>query len=209
MLAGNDGAVRSRLRPPYRASVYFLLGVVALTAAGVWYLWPRTQVNHIVYAAVTDVPAYHQITAANIQKKEVPSGQAPGHTTANPDDLIGRYTLVATSRGQPFDLDELGPRLTPGILAAQIVVGLQATIADVDGGTIARGDHIDVLLSSTATQNPRDGVLPGALVLDMKPGQPGQVVLVCAFPEKYENVLLAAGGTARIFVALIPRVSSH
>jgi hypothetical protein len=206
MTTGQGSAARLAWhRRPHRASTYFLLIVLVFSTGGVLYLWQRAEQTRIVCVAAAGLPAYHQITRTDIRETVVRSNQVPSHATADPGTLIGRYTLTAIQHGQPFDLGALGPRLPAGALTGQLVVGLPASISDVDGGQITRGDRVDILLASTTAMSPRDGVLPGAVVLDLKRDtHTGEYVLVCAFAAKYESVLLTTGGTARIFVALVP-----
>lgn len=196
---------------PHRASAYFVITVLTLSVAGVWYLWPQKPETRIVCVAAADLPAYDQITRADIHLAAVQSDQVPTDATADPASLVERYTLAGEQRDQPFDPGDLGPRLASGALTAQVIVGLPMLRSDIDGGAIERGDRIDLLLSSTAAQNPRSEILPGATVLDVKSDgrRTRQVVVVCAFAQRYENTLLAAGGTARIFVALVPSLSSR
>lgn len=200
-----DSIVRPQRRRAHRASTYFLIGVLLVCALGGWYLWYRGLAVRTVYVAARDLPTYHQITAADVQKSNVRSDQVPSQATAHMSDLVGGYTLVPVQRGRALSLNELGPKLPVGTLAKQLVVGLPASVSDIGGGAVARGDRVDILLSSTAANHARNGVLRGAVVLDVKPigKQPSQFVIVCAFPASDEKILLAAGGTARIFVARV------
>jgi hypothetical protein len=74
---------------------------------------------------------------------------------------------------------------------------------------LGRGDRIRILLSSTAAEKPRNGIVR-AIVLDVKPdgNEPGRYVVVCAFPEADEAILLTNGGTARISLVRLPPASS-
>lgn len=206
-MSSNQGsAVSTPRRRPRRASTYFLIGVLAACAIGGWYLWQRGLTTRTVCVATADLPAYDQITPADVRKAELPSDEIPSQAVADPSELVGRYTLAAARRYRPIDLAELGPRLPSGTLAQQLVVGLPVSISEIAGGAVAPGDRVDILLSSTAASSPRNGVLRRVLVLDVKSGgnQPGQFVIVCAIPEMDEDTLLAAGGTARIFIARVP-----
>jgi Flp pilus assembly protein CpaB len=180
--------------------------VLTLSAAGVWSLWPQAVATRVVCVAATDLPAYHEITNADIRLAVLRSDQVPENTTADPTDLLGRYTVVTTMRDEPFDPEDLGPRLAPGALTAQVIVGFSVPSTDIVGESLQRGDRIDILLSSTSAISPRTGILSGVTVLNIRSddGQAGQVVVVCAFARRNEATLLAAYGTARILIALVP-----
>jgi Flp pilus assembly protein CpaB len=209
-MPGSHGSAASvPRRRSHRASTYFLVGVLAICAAGGWYLWQRGLATRIVCVATADMPAYHQITMADVQRTEVPLSAIPSRATADPEDLVGRYTLVPARRGRPLDLADLGPRLPAGALSQQLVIGLPVSISDLADGAVVRGDRVDILLSSTAAASPRNGVLRRVLVLNVKSGgmQPGHFLIVCAIPDSEEYLLLLAGGTARIFVARVSQGS--
>jgi Flp pilus assembly protein CpaB len=193
------------LRRPRRASTYFLLGVVLVCIGGGVYLWWGVGSREI-YAAAVDLPAYHQITQADVRLTPVRSSDVPPDATADRDDLIGHYTLSEVRQDRPFHVDQLGPELTAGALNGQRIAALTASATEVGGGILRRGDRVDVLLSSTASvENPRNGILRQVLILDLR-SDDKQAVLVLALSTGDEETLLTAGGTARIFVA---RVASH
>jgi Flp pilus assembly protein CpaB len=207
MTSGEGGAIVPRRRRGHHASAYFLLFVMVLTASGGVYLWLQSRHTRVVWIATVDLAPYHQITRSDMRQVEVRSEHVPaGAAVRGPNSLIGRYPLAAVDRGQPFTLGRLGPPLPAGALAGHLVVGLQVSFSDIEGGTLSRGDRVDILLSSTAPQRPRSGVLGGAIVLDVKRDhhRAGQFTVVCAFQERYESVLLDTGGTARIFIVLDP-----
>jgi Flp pilus assembly protein CpaB len=183
-----------------RGSTYFLVGVLVVSAGVGACLWRRNAISQEVYVATTDLPAYRQITTAEVKAVEMPSREVPEGAVTDLAGLLGRYTLGPAMGGKPLTLDGLGPQLPSAALAGQVIVGLAATTADIAGGALDRADRIRLLLSSTSTDQPRSGVI-AALVLDVKPagGESGRFVVVCAFAEADQGILLAVGGTARIF----------
>jgi Flp pilus assembly protein CpaB len=189
-------------RRPRRASTYFLLAVFLASAAGGLYLW-RGIGTRPVYAAAVDLPAFHQVGVSDVRLTQVRSSRLPAHATSDRNDLLGHYTLGAIRQDHPFDVDHLGPVVPAGALDGQLVTGLTASAAEVGGGTFARGDRIDILLSSTESAvSSQNSVLKQVLVLDVKPvgKQLGSFVLISALSRLDESKLLAAGGTARVFV---------
>jgi hypothetical protein len=204
MSSSNGSAAVGLLARPRPASIYFLIMVLAACATGGWYLWHRELITRTLCVATTEIPPYHQITMADVRKIVVSAKSTPAGSTGDPDALIGRYALAAVPQNHVFLRSNLGPRLRSGALARQLIVGLPATPADLAAGAVAPGDRVDILLSSTAVNDPRDGVLQGALVLDVKPDskQPTQFVIVCAITERDEGILLTVGGTAHIFIAI-------
>jgi hypothetical protein len=78
------------------------------------------------------------------------------------------------------------------------VIGLRASVADAVDGRLARGDQVDILLSSPAGAHVRGTSIRNALVLDVIK-RSSYYVLVFAMPATSENDLLNAGGPARIF----------
>src|SRR6266487_831716 len=167
MSSGQGRSVTPAWRRSRRASTYFLIGILVVSAAGAGYLWRRSLATRLVCVAAADLPAYQQITAADIHTAEVRADDVPAQAAASPRSLIGRYTLAAVQRGQPFDLAELGPRLPAGILRQKLVVGLPASAAVIADGTVTLGARVDILLSSSAPAGTRSGVLRRALVLNV------------------------------------------
>jgi len=204
MFAGQGNAA-GRAR---RASTYFLLAVLMVCVGGGWFLWHHDRVTREVYVATMDLPAYHQITPTDVRRTHVRSAEVPRHATADPNTLVGHYTLAAARRDRPLSLDRLGPRLPVDALSKHLVVGLPASTAEIGGRALGRGDRIRILLSSTSAEEPRNGSVR-AIVLDVTPDgkEPGRFVVVCAFPETDEAILLTTGGTARTFLVRVPPTS--
>jgi hypothetical protein len=191
-----------RIRRPLRASTYFWLLVLLACAGGGIYLW-RGIGTREVYGADIDLPAYHQIAQSDVRKIRLRSTDVPNHATDNRNDLIGRYTLGEVRQDRPFETDNLGPILTGVELSKLRIVGLPASAADTNGGTLARGDRIDILLSSTAVNGgAHSATLSGVVVIDVRPddNQSGKFVLMSGLSVADEAKLLSAGGTARIFI---------
>jgi hypothetical protein len=185
-----------------RASTYFLLSVLALSAAGGGYLWLHSMRTRYVYEATADLPPYHQLVSTDFRRARVRLTDVPEHPVTDARQLVGRYTLALVGHGRPLNAKLLGPKLQVDALRGQLIVGLSLSTADLGGGTVAPGDQVDILLSSTASSGTQNGIIKRTLVLNVKADgkRPGQFVVDCAFPENAEDILLTAGGTARVFV---------
>jgi len=164
-----------------------------------------------VYAAAADLPAFHQITQLDIRTVPVRGSVPPAGTTADRNDLLGKYTLVALAQDELVRLDHLGPVLRSGALDGMRVASLPLAPANSASGVVALGDRVDVILSSTATTgSPRSGVLREVLVLDLRSAGAASepVILIAAVPPSDESTLTAAGGTARFFLVRVSPYAS-
>jgi hypothetical protein len=65
---------------------------------------------------------------------------------------------------------------------------------------------VNLLLSSTEAEDPRNSILRDVVVLDVKPlvGKPGEYAVVYAVQRDDESDLLTAGGTAKLFIMRSP-----
>lgn len=172
-----------------------------LGVAGAGYLWWRDSERLQVWVASADLPAYRQLSRADVRLAWVRTGALPRDPLAKDAVVLGRYSLATVARGKALSVADVGPALSVGSLRGRSVVSLSASTADIGGALIARGGRINVLLSSTASEEPRNGVLNDAIVLDVRPlgKQPDAYVVVLGVPASSESVLLAAGGTAKMF----------
>lgn len=187
----------------------FLVVVMVTGIAGAGYLWLRDNERRQVWVASVDLPAYRQLSLADVRLAWVRAGELPRDPLTKDAVVLGRYGLTAVDRGKPLSAAELGPALLGVSLQGRSVVSLPASTADIGGALIARGGRINVLLSSTASEGPRSGVLNDAIVLDVRPlgKQPDAYIVVLGVPASTESVLLAAGGTAK-FIFVRPATTS-
>jgi Flp pilus assembly protein CpaB len=191
---------RSRLRGPHRVTTYFFAALLLLSASATIYLW-RNPAAITVYSASADFPSFHQLQLSDLQAVEVISSEVPSDAVTRPESVVGRYTLSRLEAGSTVSLSRLGPRLSPGALLSPRLVSLQVQSGDLASGTVFRGDRVDVLLSSTATDgSPRNVLLREVLLLDvLSVGDEKKTVVLDLSPAD-ESSLLDAGGTARIFI---------
>jgi Flp pilus assembly protein CpaB len=89
-------------------STLVLLVILALGAAGSWYLHDRAQ--RMVIVAARDLPAFHQIRASDLKKAELAAGGSNSGGRQRPSDMVGKYTLATVSKGKPLTAGSLGPR---------------------------------------------------------------------------------------------------
>lgn len=196
---------RRTLGAPRRASTYFWLGVLVLSACGGLYLWRGADMVE-VYAASADLPAFHQLREGDLRPVRIRASGRPADVMTTNTKIIGRYTMARVSRDAPLLGNRLGPALPRGELAGFRIAGLPVATSDLANGVISRGDRVNAVLSSTATDGtPRSGMLRGIRVLDIQVvagPESGGVILVTALTPTDEATLMNAGGTARIFVLL-------
>jgi Flp pilus assembly protein CpaB len=170
--------------------------VVAVAALiGIGYLTFTTGTED-VYVAAMDLPAYHQITQADLRVWPVQRHDVPDGAVRSRDALLARYTLTAMRAERPFQLTALGPRL-PERSIVSAMVALPSTPETTLGGRLARGDRVDVVLSP----NDHSGVgqrLTDVLVLDVIDGANAAVVVTVDQPAAL--TLAAARGSSTITV---------
>lgn len=179
---------------PVRLSSFVILAISVLALLGAAYLTfgeNRTE----IYVAAVDLPAYHQLTQADVRKKSVSARELPEGATTERDALIGRYTLSWTMQEEPLRLNQLGPRLGPQAISGS-VLALPANSETTLGARLGRGDIVDVLLSpqsDMAIDPPATSRrIGGVLVLDTTP-PPNEALLVAVDPTMIDDLLVARG----------------
>jgi Flp pilus assembly protein CpaB len=196
---------RKKLGAPRRASRYFWLVVVLLSAGSTLYLWKGADTVE-VYTASVDLPAFHQLGDGDLRPVRIrAAGRQPDVMSTN-TKITGRYTLTKVDSGAPLLGNRLGPALPRGELAGYQIASLPIAASDLANGAISRGDRVDIILSSTATDGTlRSGVLQRVLVLDVQAAgtDPANTVLVATLSPADASTLMNAGGTARIFALRI------
>jgi hypothetical protein len=196
---------RRKLGAPRRASRYFWLVVVLLSASSTLYLWKGADTVE-VYAASVDLPAFHQLEDGDLQPLRLRDTGRQADVVRTNTKITGRYTLTKINSGAPLPGNRLGPALPRGELAGYQIASLPIATSDLANEAISRGDRADIILSSTATDGtPRNGALRRVLVLDVqtKGTDPANTVLVAALSPADASTLMNAGGTARIFALRI------
>lgn len=154
----------SRRGRSIRASRAAMVVVGVLALFGVGYL-TVTSGTEEVYVAAVDLPAYRQLTQADMRMLAVNRRDVPDDAVRDRNALIGRYTLSATDADRPFHTGSLGPRL-PRRAIQSAIVALPATPETTLGGRLARGDRVDVLLSRE-DEPAASAQLTDVLVLDI------------------------------------------
>lgn len=184
-----------------RASSLIALVVLGLAALGILYLATSEQ-DREVYTAAADLPAFHQIREEDLRLAAVPKKDLPARAVTLRESAIGRYTLSPVLQDAPLTTDRLGPQLTPGALVATSIIGVEARVRTTAGGTLARGDRVD-LFRPASTIGDKTWTLTNVLVLDIR-GGPEALVLALAPDQKSEVGSIPAAD--RLLVA---RVSAY
>lgn len=175
--------------------------VALVTVAGVLYL-TLTSGTERVYVAAVDLPAYHQLTQADLRLMPVDRRQIPPDAVPERDRdmLLGRYTTTALRQDQPLHINLLGPRLPIGAIECSIVA-LPWNPETNLGGRLARGDRVDILLSPNG---PAQGLIlgrriAGVLVIDLVDGPNASVIV--AMTQADVDEFMAGRGSSTVFVA--------
>ncbi|MGH8614771.1 MAG: SAF domain-containing protein [Gammaproteobacteria bacterium] len=186
--------------PPIRVSHAIFIVVALIAAGGVAYL-NFTSGAEEVYVADVDLPAYHQITERDVEIKPVDRHQLPADAVRDRDTLLGRYTLASIRQDQPFQSGQLGPRL-PDAIIDKPIVALPWSPETTIGGRLARGDRVDILLSSNNIGAQAAGSkLTNVLVLDVIDGKNAAVIVAISASSIGE--LAAARGSSTIVVVRV------
>ncbi len=174
-----------------------MIVVAVLALSGVGYL-TITSGTEEIYVAAADLPAYQQLTQADVRVHGMNQRDIPDDAVRDRNALIGRYTLTATEADRPFRTGSLGPRL-PARSIQSAVVALPATPETSLGGRLARGDRVDVLLSRE--DEPATEIrLADVLVLDIV----NSAIVVATAPRDAARFATARGSSTIVVVRTKP-----
>ncbi|MEV4751634.1 SAF domain-containing protein [Streptosporangium sp. NPDC049248] len=109
--------------------------------AAVWGLVTNRQVPVLV--AVSDLPAYHEVTLNDLTMDTRAVLGENDYVTLPVD---GRITLKNLKKGQPLLNTDLSPKIQGMVRGDLRVVGLDVSRGDVLGGALQSGDPVLVLL---------------------------------------------------------------
>lgn len=151
--------------------------------------------------ADVDLPAYHQITERDVEIKPVDRHQLPADAVRDRDTLLGRYTLASIRQDQPFQSSQLGPRLPDAAIIDKPIIALPWSPETTIGGRLARGDRVDILLSSNNGAQTTGPKITNVSVLDVIDGK-GAAVIV-AIPASSVDGFTAARGSSTIVVVRV------
>jgi Flp pilus assembly protein CpaB len=174
---------------PLRLSTAVFLVAALIAVGGVLYLTLSGGTER-VYLAARDLPAYHQLTQADVRTAEVPRGEVPADAVRDRDALLGRYTLLAAQQDRPYQGSQLGPKLPDGALDRPLVA-VKAVAETTMGGRLSRGDRVDVVLPPSQN-GPAAVRLADVLVVDTVGGP--DAALILGINPAQENELPAVRG---------------
>lgn len=182
---------------PVRLSLVAVLLVSVLAVGGYIYL-QATRHPVGIYVATRDLPAYHQITQADVRRIMVSAAGAPANAISDRERLLDHYTLKSISQGGAFRGHMLGPRLMTGALHGFLIVALRSSAETTLGGRIGRGDLVDMLLSATsgAHKVERSMMLRSILILDVTSN-----AVIVGIKSQDEKSLEDGIGTSKIVFA--------
>ncbi len=167
-------------------------------AGGAAYLtyFPRTRT---VYVAAVDLPAFHQLTEADVRKVDLSTKAIPAEPVIDRDSVLGRYTLAPVGQDAAMDKTKLGPVLVGGWLASRRLVAVESSTETNLGGALARGDVVDVLLSPTSAEGTAV-TIDGVLVVDVRPAPPAVLIAVT---QQQESRWMTLRGMSQVTIARV------
>jgi Flp pilus assembly protein CpaB len=194
--------VGQRPLPPIRVSHVIFVVVAFIAVGGIAYL-SFTSGAEEVYVADGDLPAYHQITERDVEIKLVDRHRLSADAVRDRDTLLGRYTLASIRQDQPFQSGQLGPHLPEATITDKAIVALPWSPETAIGGRLARGDRVDILLSSNNNPGAQAAglKLTNVLVLDVIDGKNAAVIV--AIPASSIDGFAAARGSSTIVVVRV------
>lgn len=128
------------VRGPFSGFI-LAVAVTGTVIAAVWGLVTNRQVPVLV--AVSDLPAYHEVTLNDLTMDTRAVLGENDYVTLPVD---GRITLKNLKKGQPLLNTDLSPKIQGMVRGDLRVVGLDVSRGDVLGGALQSGDPVLVLL---------------------------------------------------------------
>jgi len=153
-----------------------------------------------VVVAATDLPAGTTLTAADLERADLPTAVAPAGAAAEPGELTGQVLAAPVRAGEAVtDVRLVGPGLWAAVPEGQVAAPVR--LADLAVATLLRaGDRVDVLAATGGGAAPSvEVVAAGALVLTAPaaatdgPADAGLLVLA-VLPDTAARLAAAAAG---------------
>jgi Flp pilus assembly protein CpaB len=118
--------------------------------------WYDYQSGVMIPVPQKDLSAYHLIQTEDLTQQQFPQDRISTSVVRDSQGIVGHYTLIKVSHGQPISSDQLiaGDRLKD-----HRMIGISATSAMTFGAHLQTGDLIDLTLvpaksESTASPSP-------------------------------------------------------
>jgi len=157
----------------------------------------ETQTSVSILVPKQDLPAYHSIRPGDLVEKTYSTRNLPSNTFRNPQEIIGRYTLIQSPKEKPLTEKQLSSKVDPDILANTVAVGITATPATTLGDSLKAGDIVDIMLVTTtkAESSPSLIAFSNILILDVKAesqaNSSSTSVVVIALPLKHRQEFIS------------------
>jgi len=202
--AGELGRAVSRRR-------WLLAGglAAAAVATALPTLAPSPAPGTTVLTAARDLTAGTALTAADVNRVELPSGLVPAGALSPGEAVEGRLTAGAVRAGEPLtDVRLVGP----GLLALHADDGLVAVpvrLADPASTALVRpGDRVDVLAAGSSPDGPPVASVVAAAVRVLAAPPPSEdldgSLLVLATPSATAVRLAGAAASSLLSVVVLP-----
>ena len=170
---------------------------VGITATA-YLFWHETQTSVSILVPKQDLPAYHSIRPGDLVEKTYSTRNLPSNTFRNPQEIIGRYTLIQSPKEKPLTEKQLSSKVDPDILANTVAVGIATTPATTLGGSLQAGDIVDIMfvpITTKAGSSSSPMLFPNILILDVKAesqaNSSSTSVVVIALPLKHRQEFIS------------------
>lgn len=186
-----------------------LLGVFLLIANYVSNVSKQVGPKEQIMVLLRSLPAYQQITAADLGTIEVPQKWVPANALTAPDEAIGLISTTPLAAGTDLQQSMLTsqPLLSPNNLEIAITIDAESGVA----GQITQGSLVDIITVYGSGGTNGKGVarilVPYVRVLGVPPGGSGSITLSVT-PEQSLQISLAEATASKLRLALVAPGSS-
>jgi len=186
-----------------------LLGVFLLVANYVSNVSKQVGPKEQIMVLLRSLPAYQQVTAADLGTIEVPQKWVPANALTAPDEAIGLISTTPLAAGTDLQQSMLTsqPLLSPNNLEIAITIDAESGVA----GQITQGSLVDIIATYGSGGPNGKGIskilVPYVRVLGVPPGGAGSITLSVT-PEQSLQISLAESTASKLRLALIAPGSS-
>lgn len=116
---------------------------------------PTPPPTRSIVVANANIPAYTMLDASNTTVTDVDSSSVETSTTSDPSVVVGQMSTVAITKGAQIQTSVLSQQgFSASLKMGEKAFALAVPPRDTFGGSIASGDHVDVLWSIVIENKP-------------------------------------------------------
>lgn len=153
-----DESPPSENKTSHLRGIILIFMILVICFSGCTYLFLFTHSSGLsvpVVEPVRDIPPYHVINGSDITAGYVPRLYLTGNLTQNISSVIGKYSMVEISQGQPISLDMLGNLSPLSNLTDTVRIGVSLPDDAVTLCNDSLGEPVDLyLVNDTGNQMP-------------------------------------------------------